>query len=196
MSVELSARDRRVLIFGAAVVLLLVGSGRGLPALVAWTAERRARAAVAMAELARAERGIRGAAGSRRVLAQVRARLAPYDSALLAGTTPSVAGAALAELLASAASDADAELGAVHLSADTAAHSLLWRAVARTTAHGDLEAIALFLKAIEEEPRVLAMRDLSLSRAQGPVARQQRERLQLDVVIEGVFRAPPRETRP
>jgi hypothetical protein len=195
-AIRLSPRDRFALAFGAGVMLLLVALGRGMPALLGWTRDHRARATAAAAELARAEHSVRNLARTRRVLSQAESRLAAYDSALLAGHTPASAGAALAALLSEAASVSEAALGAVQLSADTAARSVLARASARASVSGDLESVALFLETLEEGPQLTAVRELSITPSQPFVAPGQREMLRLEITVEGLFRAATQERRP
>lgn len=192
-SLTISARDRRVLLLGTAVLLGLALVGRGLPALQAWRAKREAEASTLDLRLQRARAAVRDLDRNRRLLAEAQARLSRYDSALLSGLTTTSAAAHLSELLGEAASSSDAELGAVQLSADSAARTALSRVTARTEVTGNLESIALFLDALEEGPRFIAVRELNITSGTSPANPAQRELLRVALVVEGVFPTPRRQ---
>jgi hypothetical protein len=185
----LSVRDRRVLVFGGMIVLAIAVLGRGVPALRAHAVEQRARAADAVHRAARAEWQARHAHEMQHALRQTRLRLAAYDSALVRGATPSEASASLAELVSDAVDGTDARLGSIQLGADSAGTP---GALARVTAHasvsGELMSIALVLAALEQGPQLLAVRELSIGGAQPNLARNQREQLQAELVVDGLYR--------
>jgi hypothetical protein len=159
------------------------------------TAERRQRADLATRAAGRAVEGRRDAERMHRLLASLGSWRVAYDSALVAEGAPSVASARLAEVLGDAASASEAQLGAVQLSADTAvARGALMKTRVRATVSGDLMSIALFLETIEAGPPLLAVRELTVTQPQLGVTAGQAERLQAEVVVEGLFRgaAPTR----
>jgi hypothetical protein len=186
---RLSTRDRRVLAIGTAIVLAILIAARGVPALRARSALYREKAAASAARAARAEWSVRNAAHTRRMLDQTLARLAAYDSAIVDGSTGSAASARLAELVSDAADIADARLGAVQLAADTVrGRGRLARVTARASVTGDLMAIAQVLQSLEQGPQLLAVRELAITSVQAGVSRGQRETLQADLLVEGLYR--------
>jgi len=188
----LSTRDARVLALGAAVVITLLGIGRGVPMLLARTADRRQSATSASQRAARAEWSAQNAESTRRTLDRIRTQLVAYDSALVEGATPSAASAALAELVSNATSDADARLGSIQLTADTlVGRGALARVTARVSVSGDLMSIAQLLQMLEEGPQLLAVREVNLVQSQPGVAHGQPETLQVELLVEGLFRRPP-----
>lgn len=188
----ISPRDARVLVLGSALVLALFAVGRGVPVLRAYTAAHRQSAAAAIQRVGLAEWSAHNAERTGRALEQTRVQLAAYDAALVDGTTPSTASASLAELVADAASSADVRLGSMQFSADTVAgRSILSRVTARVSASGDLMSVAQLLQILEQGPQLLAVRELSIAQAQGGLAHGHTETLQVELLVEGLFRRQP-----
>jgi hypothetical protein len=190
--VQLSAQDRRVLAIGGVVMAVLVGGGRGAPALLRWTRDRRATAASVMEAAQRAEASVRRSAETQTLLGAARARLAAYDTATLAGSSPATAGAALAEIVSDAASDAEITLGSVQLRGDSLSRTALTRVAARASVSGDLSGIALFLETLEGVPELLAIRELTITQSGQAGVPGQREMLRAEVLVEGLWRNPER----
>ena len=186
---SISSRDRRVLLLGGTIVIALLVVGRGLPWLHAHIQERR-QAALAATQLAtQAEWQVRTAEPTRRALKQVHSELAAYDSALVDGVTPSAASASLAALVSEAASIGDAQIGSIQLAADTlASRDVLSHVTARVSASGDLMSLALMLQGLEQGPQLLAVRELNMVRSPSGSARGQTESLQVELLVEGLFR--------
>jgi hypothetical protein len=186
---KLSSRDARVLMLGTLVVTAIVVLSRGVPALRGRAERYREGAARAAAQAGRVEWSLRNADGTRRALERTRSQLAAYDSAIVEDETPSAASARLAELVSDAAEVAEARLGAVQLGADTiAARGTLARVTARASVTGDLMAIAQMLQALEEGPRLLAVRELGIVPMQTGAVRGQPEVLQAELLVEGLYR--------
>jgi cell division septum initiation protein DivIVA len=144
-----------------------------------------------------AEARLRLARTAQQALAEVRSRLTSYDSAFVEGTTASAASASLAELVADAATDAEAQLGPMQLMADTVVGTArVGRVSTRVHVSGDLMSIALFVQMLEEGPQLTAVREMSISPAQPALSRGQPERLQAELLVEGVFLAPGGKSRP
>lgn len=187
--IAMSPRDRRVLVLGGAVVLVILAAGRGVPALLAHAEERQRSAEVATQRAAGTEWTVRNADGMRRALGQVRMQLASYDSALVEGATPDAASARLAELVSDAAAETDTQLGSIRLSADTTGGpGALARVTARASVSGELMSVALMLQWLEEGPQLLAVRELSMAQTPSGVVRAQAEVLQVELVVEGLYR--------
>jgi len=193
IALRMTDRDRRVLVVGGASILLIVGVARGLPALSAYAAERRAEAARST-ELLRHREWLSGnARGLERELVRVRGQLAAYDSALVEGETPSTASARLAQLVSDAVSETDARLASIRMSSDSAAkNGELAHVVAYASVSGDLTSLATVLQLLEEGPHLLSVSELSISSTQAAVPRTQAEQLQAELVVEGLYRRATR----
>lgn len=185
----LSSRDRSVLLIGGMIVVSFLVIGRGLPWLHARIQERRQAALVATQQATQTEWQVRNAAPTRRALNQVRRELAAYDSALVNGVTPSAASASLAALVSEAASIGDAQIGSIQLAADTVpSRDVLSHVTARLSASGDLMSIALMLQGLEQGPQLLAVRELNMVRSPSGSTRGQPESLQVELLVEGLYR--------
>ncbi|MGH7632627.1 MAG: GspMb/PilO family protein, partial [Gemmatimonadaceae bacterium] len=184
----LSARDRRVLFWGVVVIALILLTGRGVPRLRVWASARSAEVDALALQVQRARASVDGGSSNQRIAQQATLKLARYDSAMLGGRVPTTAGAQLAEVLAESAEATETQLGAVQLSSDST-RMRLGHVTARVEVTGDLEAIALFLDALEEGPELLAVRELDLAPDGSVSAPTQPERLKAQILVEGVYRA-------
>jgi hypothetical protein len=195
MPFQLSTQDRRMLAIGVVAMAVLVGGGRGVPVLLRWTRDRRASAASVVEATARAEASVRQSRETQALLGVARTRLAAYDSATLTGSSPATAGAALAEIVSDAASDAEITLGSVQLRGDSISRTALTRVAARASVSGDLNGIALFLETLEGVPELLAIRELSITQSGQAGVPGQPETLRAELLVEGVWRNPERGAR-
>lgn len=186
---RLSPRDRRALAAGAAVVLLLLLAGRGLPAWRRWDAAVRASAAEMAAEAARAERTARLLPATLDSLEARRARLVALGSALLDGGSPAASAAALASLLSGAGARAGVQIGSVQVRPDTASAGTFLRVYARADGTGDLGAITRMLALLEGAPELLAVRELSITQTNPGGPAEQPEALRLELAVEGLAMA-------
>lgn len=183
---RLSSRDRKVLMFGVSVVVMLLIVGRGLPRLRSW-ARRESESAVALSlQVQRLRASLDGKQRNAALTHDVTLRLVRYDSSALTGHVPTTASARLAELLAECADAAKTQLGPIQLSVDSST-SLLGHVSARVEVSGDLEAIAIFLEALEEGPELLAVRELDVASDGSVSAPTQPERLRAQILVEGVY---------
>lgn len=185
---RLSTRDQRALACGAVLMLLLVLLGRGVPRVREWVRAQKNAADALAFQVNRARTSVTEASRSQLLAHDGSLRLARYDSAMLAGRDPTIAGARLTELLAECASVAETQLGAVQLSSDST-HALLGHITARIEVTGDLESIAIFLDALEEGPELLAVRELDLAPDGSVAAPALPERLRAQILVEGIYRA-------
>jgi hypothetical protein len=177
IALNISDRDRRVLVLGGASMLLIAGLGRGIPALRRWSAERQRQAVESAELLAHREWLAHNAHGLDREMARVRRELATYDSALVEGESPSTASARLAELVSDAVADTDAKLASIRMSADSVTKpGELGHVVAYASVSGDLASLAAVLKALEEGPQLLSVSELSIA----------------ELVVDGLYRRATR----
>lgn len=182
----ISSRDRRTLLLGAAAVALMLGVGRGLPAWRAWDAEVRASAALRSADAARAERSVATLPALLDSLQARRARFAALEDAALDGRSPTVAGAALASLVSSAAASAGVQVGSVQIRPDTASGVTLRRVHVRADGTGDLAAITRMIVLLEGAPELLAIRELAITQPNAGGPADQPEALRLEIGVEAL----------
>ena len=192
-ALRVTDRDRRVLVLGGVFMVLIAAVGRGLPSVHRRSTERRRVATETTELLAHREWLAHNARGLDRELARVRHGLAAYDSALVEGETPSTASARLAQIVSDAVADTDARLASIRMSADSAPKvGELTQVVAYASVSGDLASLAMVLQSLEEGPQLLAVSELSIASTQAAVPRTQPERLQAELVVQGLYRRATR----
>jgi hypothetical protein len=192
MRQAMSARDRRVLLLGAASVALVVGAGRGLPAWREWYAGSRASAVQLRGELARAEESLRHSAVTRDSLTARKRRLVALLPLLASGETPQMAGAGLASSVASAAEAAGVRVGTVQVRPDSAGRTVFTRVAVRADVTGDVRGVAAFLGALEQDATLLAVRELAVSQPEPAAAADRAEALRVELLVEGLALTPRR----
>jgi hypothetical protein len=185
---QVSKRDRRVLLIGAIAVTAILVGGRGVPALLAFTGEERRHAEEATARAARSEWLAHNANALSHALERSRGELARHESAFVAGTTGNAASANLAQIVSDAVAESDARLGAIRADADsTVARGDVAHVVAHASITGDLESIATVLRTLEQGPPVLVISELSIAATQPNVPHDQAEQLQAELVVDGLY---------
>jgi hypothetical protein len=188
---SLAARDRRALVFGAALLVAIVTVVRGVPALRGWTSARAEAADLQRERLLLASGAAHRLVQTRARLVAARQDLSGFGSLLLAGSTFSAAGAALAEVVATAAEDAEVSLGAVQLRGDSAGAGPLVRIGARTSITGDLASVAFFLALLEVAPELLVVRELAIVQPEPAISSDRIEVLRAELLVEGLHRVRP-----
>lgn len=183
---RISDRDRRTLITGTVVIVLLVLLGRGLPAWRRWDADVRASAAEMAAEAAHAEQTVRLLAPALDSLQARRARLVALGRGVLEGESTAASGAALASLVSGAAARAGVQIGSVQVRPDTAGAGTFMRIGVRADGTGDLPAITRLLALLEGAPELLAVRALSITQPAPGGPAEQPEALRLEISVEGL----------
>jgi len=187
----MTRRDRRTLVAGAIAVLSVVLVGRGVPAWTRWRNEALDRAVMTRASLRQAEALVR-AAPVRRVTLLARARHAEtVQPTLLAGNTPTLAGASLAAQVSAAAGRARLRLGALQLRGDSAERGVFTRVGARGEATGDVQGLTTFLGALERGPAILSVRRLGVTQPDFSAGDDRPESLHIEFEVEGLVRTAP-----
>ena len=182
----LSDRDRRTLIVGTVVIVLLVLLSRGIPAWRRWDADVRASAAEMSVEAARAEQTVRLLPPALDSLQARRARLAALGRGVLEGESTAASGAALASLVSGAAARAGVEIGSVQVRPDTAGAGTFMRIGVRADGTGDLPAITRMLALLEGAPELLAVRALSITQPAPGGPAEQPEALRMEIDVQGL----------
>lgn len=191
-SLTISARDRRVLVFGIASIALVFAVARGLPAWRQWYAETSAFAGQLRGELARAQVSMHRAGVTRDSLAVRKRRLMALLPLLVSGDTPQMAGASLASMLASAATTAGVRLGTVQVRPDSLGRAVFTRVAVRAEVIGDVRGLTAFLSAVERDATLLAVRELSVSQPEPAAPPERAEALRVELTVEGLALTPPR----
>ncbi|HYR09675.1 MAG TPA: type II secretion system protein GspM [Longimicrobium sp.] len=183
---NLSDRDRRTLVAGTVVIVLLVVLSRGIPAWRRWDADVRASAAEMSVEAARAEQTVRLLPASLDSLEARRARFVAVGAGALEGETAAASGAALASLVSGAAARAGVQMGSVQVRPDTASAGTFMRIGVRADATGDLPALTRMLALLEGGPELLAVRELAITQPSPGGPAEQPEALRMEITVQGL----------
>ena len=194
MSRATTSRDARALILGAIAVVGALIAFRGGPQLVSWTRHERELSARTLSAFADARRLALARHTLRDSLKIARARLASIDSAFISGRSISHAAANLARDLSENAEATDARVEGLQADSVSDAGAVIRRVRVRGSVTGDLAAIMQFLLLVETGPRILAIRDLTLSR-RSAASGAQREVIQASFLIEGMAAPRPSGAR-
>lgn len=194
MRLDISPRERRTLVVGAATVTALLGLGKGVPAWRRWDGLTRAAARETMAEAARARASVERLGVVRESLDARSARYRALTSRFVAGETPATAAGALASVITEWAARSGLTLGAVSVRVDSAAgappRSSRGPSLARISvsgdAVGDLAGVTTFLGDLEQGPLLLAVRELALTQPDPAAPGDRPEMLRVEFVIEGL----------
>jgi len=189
----MSVRDRRALLFGACVMLIVLVGRNVVPALLTW--ERGVRDAASRNEekLGRAKLLLRRAAQVQDSLKSRSARVVALAPALLGGDSPATASATLAGIVSGAAARANVRIGALQLSADTATRGVFTRVSVHGDATGDIAGITAMLSALEGGPTLLAIRELSITQPEPGAPSDHAEALRVELAVVGLMLRHPAE---
>lgn len=182
----LAHRERRVLLAGAAIMTVLIAVSRGVPVWLDWWRGAAASAAELVAEAERAEASLRALPEIRDSLARRGERMIALGPLLMGGATPAVAAGALSGLVAEMAAGTGVQLGSVQVRSDSAAASLLTSVTVRGTWTGDIRGTTQMLQALERGPKLLSIRELSISQPDLGAPGDRPEVLRVEFVIEAL----------
>lgn len=192
---QLSARDRRALLVGSALVALALALGRGLPAWLELLESSRSDADQRRRALADARAVIAAEPALRDSLIARRVRYLEVAPALIAAVTPSAMASRLGAIVSAAATNAGVAVSSVVLRADTASSSGFGRPLVRGEARGDISGLTQFLLLIDLGPPLLRVVELTVTQAE-PAAVGRAEELRIAFVIEGISRVEVAPVRP
>lgn len=196
IGLQISTRERRTLAIGAFLMGAFLASAKGMPAWLAWQREARSSAAEMHHEATRAERSLHGLRETLDTLEQRQQRLAALAPTLVGGDSPATAAAALASLVSGAAVQAAVRLGATSIYVDSAHSGVFTRVGVRGEATGDVRGLAKMLAALEQGPKMLAVRELSVSQPDPAAGAGQPEVLRIEFVVEGLALGRGNQERP
>ena len=192
MRLGMSARDRRVLLLGAASITLAIGGSRALPVWREWYLGSRTSAVHLRAELSSAQTSIRQASVTRDSLGARKRRLLAMLPLLASGETPQMAGAGLASTIAAAAEASGVRLGTVQVRPDSAGRSVFTRVGVRADVTGDVRGVAAFLGALERDATLFAVRELAISQPEPAAPAERAEALHVELFVEALALTPRR----
>lgn len=187
---RLKARDRRALILGLLLIAPVAGYRFVVAPWMADTAELRAAVTAERALLARELAVVAEAGALPDVVAQLQEELAEMRPWLLDGATPLAASSALSRDVATHAAEVGILIQEVQGREVGAGEGVLQTSSLTVRALGDLEGILRFLHALENEPTLLTVGELSLRTAgvnDGDLERGQL--MSLALVVSGYWRA-------
>jgi hypothetical protein len=188
---NVSTRDRRVLLSGMGVIGFLIVISKGVPAWRDWVAEARAGAVEQVRAASDADALVHRAKAARDTLAVRNTRYVGLAPALVPGNTTAEASAALASIVSGAASAAGVKLGAVQLRApaDTGGRRTFVRVSVHTDVIGDIRGVAAMLASLERGPVRLRVRDLTVTQPDVAAPGDRVEALRAELTVEGLAMA-------
>jgi len=193
--IELSPRDRRTLVVGAAVLLPLVLAGKVLPAALDWQRRRLEDATVLLGNVAESRARRLSFPALRDTVVARRTRLERFDKLLFGGASLYAAAAELASLVGALADSAPMKVGSLQLRTDSVAHARIVPISVRLSGLSDIAGLAAFLRAVEGAARPLIVRELFVVPVDPSASDQRPEVLRIDAVVEGLARAMPETKR-
>jgi hypothetical protein len=184
---RVNRRDRRALVIGACVILIVVVGRNTVPALLTWQRDARAAASRNEEKLGRAMLSLKRAAQVKDSLKSRSARVVALAPALLGGDSPATASATLAGIVSGAAARSNVRIGALQLSADTATRGVFTRVSVHGDATGDIAGITAMLSALEGGPTLLAIRELSITQPEPGAPSDHAEALRVELAVVGLM---------
>ena len=183
----MNGRDRRALVIGACVILIVLVVRNVVPALLTWQRGVRDAASRNEEKLGRANLSLRRAAQVQDSLRSRSARVVALAPAVLGGDSPATASATLAGIVSGAAARSNVRIGALQLSADTAARGIFTRVSVHGDATGDITGITTMLGALEGGPTLLAVRELSITQPEPGAPSDHAEALRVELAVVGLM---------
>jgi hypothetical protein len=183
----MNPRDRRALVLGASVILVVLLGKNVIPAILSGQREARDTASRNEEKLARATVSLKRATQVRDSLRARGARVIALAPALLGGDSPATASATLAGIVSGAAARGNVRIGALQLSSDTAARGMFTRIGVHGDATGDIAGITAMLASLEGGPTLLAVKDLSITQPEPGAPADRAEALRIEMTVVGLM---------
>lgn len=184
----LAERDKRALRIAAAFCTALL-TARVLPVVLLWRRSEMERARLQVAELSSAREQSKHAGLMRDSLAARHVLLAGMDSAFIRPRGDNSPGAELVEFLTDAAEKTNILVSSITIesASDSAAKATLGRVRVRASLSGDLAGIARLITIVERPPRLVAVRQLSITQRDPSTPHNKDESLEAEIAIEGLI---------
>lgn len=186
-SLTLSDRDKRALrIAAASCTLLLIA--RIAPPLLSWRRGAMERARLQIAGVSSTGEQSRHWSVMKDSLVARQTRLASLDSAFILPQGGNSPGTVLVEFLTDAAEKSNVLISSIRIesTSDSGAKATLRRVSVHASLSGDLASIAKLLAAVERPPRLLAVKQLSITQRDPSTPDNKDESLEAEVAIEGL----------
>ena len=184
----MTARDRRILILGAGVIVALIAIAKGIPATVAWQRDKELASVHASELLAASSIEPVDLRAARDSLAARQARLAAIDSVLSRSTSTSAAVAQLASTLEELSDSCAVRVTSVQLRPDSVVSSGLVEVSARLNGVADVAGLAALVRAIAEYRAPLVVRELTVTAGEPTAPSSKAEMLRFDLLVAGLSR--------
>lgn len=192
----LSRRDLRTLLGGLAVILVIFGFGRGLPAL--GSARERALAAAVLARQQSVR--TRDLGRSRGLVASTanasRTRLMTLERGTFPGGTPAEAAASLVLLVEEYATRSMVKVVSTSAKSDTLFATSYPRISVRVHGTADSRGLLELLALFDASDRTLAIRELTVTQPEPAAEDRAPENLRVEFVVEALARAGTALARP
>lgn len=181
-----ATRERRVLALGIASIALILALGRGVPVWLERSVTIRTSAASLVAKAERARASVAHFQVTRDSLGARKRRLLALAPHMATGETPAVAGAKLASLIATTATESNLRLGSVQVRPDSGTEAVFTRVTVRAEGTGDVRGVTDFVRALERGPKLLAVRSFSVSQPEPNAPSDRVEALHLELTVESL----------
>jgi len=185
---NLSTADRRALVFGAFAIALIVGLGKGAPAIRSWHSARVAIARDLGGQLASARTGAQWLGALNDTAAAATARLDSVRALMLRARSPESAAASLASIVSAILTAKGADVVALNLQADSVVRLGMARVGVRISAETDVAGLAAILVALESRPMPMVLRELSIGQPDPGAPVTKADALRVDLVVQTLAR--------
>ena len=188
MRLVVSPQDRRTLAIGVAVVGSLLAVGKGVPTWRAWDSAQQARAVDHVRQLTIARRGVHWLPAMRDSAGRRTARVVTLTEQLVRARSVPQAAASLASVLGEDATRAGVKVFTLSVRPDSAARNGFATVGVRVSAEGDVDGLTRYLRRIEGDSLLLAVRELTVTQPDPGAPDNKAEALRLDLLVEGLAR--------
>jgi len=189
-----SARERRTILLGASLVLLIVGAGRGVPAWRSWHTAVVDSAQKALAEVQDAESDVDQLKSTLDTLQLRKKRFLDYAPKLVVAGSPATASAALGALLTRIADGNGVQVASVRTSADTGVAQIR-KVSAEMEALTDIRGLTALLRIIESGEPLLSVAELSIEQTEAAAPEDRQESLRVRLRVQGLFLGSAKASR-
>jgi hypothetical protein len=182
----MTSRDRRTLVVGLSVIVVLFAVAKGAPAGIAWQRDQAVASLHAAHLLGVASIDPTELRLARDSLAARRARLAAIDSVLPVARTASEAVAHLASALQDLADSCAVRVSSIQLRADSVTSNSLTEVSARLNGVADVAGLAALLHAIAASENPLVAKEMSVTAPDPSAPSTRAEVLRFDILVAGL----------
>lgn len=183
-----SPKDLRTILWGAGAIALILGIGRSRATVIDRLTFERAAAENAVRQLAVDEALVAAEGPLREAASRESNRLEVLERTLIGAATPAAGAAGLATLIERSAAAERVRIGSSLTQGDTVFTEDFARVSVRAYATADVQGLTRWLARIEADPRLLAVRELSVSQPEPAADERTPEALRVELVVEALVR--------